>query len=191
VATSGKSGHLSAGDEYRVRELVFPLLLESSNDAAEAIAEKSGRTAFIAAMNTRVREMGMASTAVVDPSGLSRGNISTAHDLQKLLTRLFIAHRHVLDITTLRMYVGAEHTWQNNDPVFSSAGFIGGKHGYTDTAGRTIALISLMSFQGSDETYPVGIILLNSENITQDVASVTAEMTRTVRGETRVPRKLP
>ena len=38
IATDGKAGNLEAGEKYHVRELVFPLLLESSNDAAEAIA---------------------------------------------------------------------------------------------------------------------------------------------------------
>jgi D-alanyl-D-alanine carboxypeptidase len=191
VATSGKTGHLTAGEEYRMRELVFPLLLESSNDAAEAIAEVGGRAAFVASMNARAREIGMASTTVVDPTGLSRGNVSTAYDLQKLLTHLYTNHRHVLDITTLRSYVGERHIWRNNDPVISSEGFLGGKHGYTETAGRTIALIFKATFYGSEEPRAVGIILLESEALEADVAALKEELMRAVRVGYPTPLVLP
>jgi D-alanyl-D-alanine carboxypeptidase len=180
VVSEGRSGGLEAGQRYRVRELVFPLLLESSNDAAEAIAEANGRTQFIKGMNARADELGMSSTDVVDPSGLGRGNVSTARDLMKLMRHLYANHRHVLDITTLTSYVSEEHIWQNNDPVMSSDGFIGGKHGYTDTAGRTIALIVEERFTESSSVRPIGIILLDSDDLTGDVARLRDEFRRTV-----------
>jgi D-alanyl-D-alanine carboxypeptidase len=191
VATSGKAGRLAYGEEYRVRELVFPLLLESSNDAAEAIAEVGGRSSFIKAMNARARDIGMASTTVVDPSGLDRANASTARDLKVLLHHLFHTHRHVLDITSLRSYVGKEHVWQNNDPVFSSEGFVGGKHGYTDTAGRTIALVYETTFGPGDVPRAVGVVLLDTDDIRGDVAKVQAEVARAVEVKPRIPNKLP
>lgn len=180
VATDGRAGNLEAGEKYRVRELLFPLLLESSNDAAEAIAEQHGRTKFISAMNEWVKESGMASTSVVDPSGLSARNVSTAEDLSKLLSYLVREQRHILDITTLPTYVGSHHTWQNNDPIVSSLGFIGGKHGYTDTAGRTIAVVFEERFRESDTLRPIGIILLDSDDLAKDVSVLREEFNRTV-----------
>ncbi len=175
VSSEGRAGGLAAGERYRVRELVFPLLLESSNDAAEAIAEANGRASFIASMNARVKELGMSSTTLVDPSGLGRGNVSTARDLTTLLRHLYATHRHVLDITTLSSYVGEGHVWQNNAPVITSGGFIGGKHGYTDTAGRTIAAIFEERFIESGSVRPIGIVLLDSDDLSGDVARLRDE----------------
>lgn len=180
VRTEGKSGSLRAGEQYHVRELLFPLLLESSNDAAEAIAEKNGRARFIGSMNARVKDLGMSSTTIVDPSGLSPKNVSTAHDLSTLLTYLIRDHRHILDITTLATYVGATHTWQNIDPVVSSKGFIGGKHGYTDTAGRTLAVVFDERVPGSNTTRSIGVVLLDSDNLQQDVERLRTEFRRAV-----------
>lgn len=180
VTTDGKAGGLVAGEKLKVRELVFPLLLESSNDAAEAIAEKNGRTRFIASMNALAKDIGMSSTTIVDPSGLSPKNVSTAHDLSKLLSHLMRDHRHVLDITTLTTYVAADHIWQNSDPLISSNGFIGGKHGYTDTAGRTIAVVFEEHFKESDAVRPIGIVLLDSDNLTEDIDRIREEFRRAV-----------
>jgi serine-type D-Ala-D-Ala carboxypeptidase (penicillin-binding protein 5/6) len=175
VATDGRAGSIVAGKKYRVRELLFPLLLESSNDAAEAIAEAEGRAAFIALMNSRVRELGMASTTVIDPTGLGRGNVTTAYDLRTLLLHLMRSRRHVLDITTLSSYVGEETVWQNNDPILSSEGFLGGKHGYTETAGRTIALVVEDIPKGAEIYRQVGIVLLDSDDLSGDVARLRTE----------------
>lgn len=180
IATEGRAGQLAGGQKTRVRELLFPLLLESSNDAAEVIAEANGRAPFIASMNEQVQSLGMTSTTIVDPSGLSRGNMSTAHDLMTLLRHLNEFNRHVLDITTLSSYIGERQMWQNSDPLLSSEGFAGGKHGYTDTAGRTIALIVEESFDDIGEVRPIGIVLLDSDNLPSDVQKLREEFRRSV-----------
>lgn len=179
VATEGRSGKLQYGEEYRLRELLFPLLLESSNDAAEAIAEGYGRESFISEMNRRRDELGMASTTVVDPSGLSRGNTTTAQDLRTFVTHLYTAHRHILDITSLTTFIGSNHTWRNTDPLITSEGFIGGKQGYTDSAGRTLAAVFDTRFE-EDRVRPIGIILLSSDDLVGDVSLLRDEVTRTV-----------
>ncbi|MEK7071311.1 MAG: serine hydrolase, partial [Patescibacteria group bacterium] len=51
LATYGKNGNFSLGEKIRVKELLYPLLLESSNDAAEALAEFWGYDTFIKKMN--------------------------------------------------------------------------------------------------------------------------------------------
>lgn len=180
VSAEGRAGHLAAGKKYAMRELLFPLLLESSNDAAEAIAEANGRADFIAAMNERVYSLGMASTTVTDPSGLGRGNVSTAYDLMTLLRHLNTYGRHVLDITTLASYVGERQVWQNSDPLMALEGFMGGKHGYTDTAGRTIALIFEERFEGIGAVRSIGIVLLDSDDLAGDVAALRGEFRRSV-----------
>ena len=51
LATNGKNGELKLGEKIKVGDLIYPLLLESSNDAAEALAEYFGRDNFISKMN--------------------------------------------------------------------------------------------------------------------------------------------
>ncbi len=180
VSTEGRSGKLKYGEEYRIRELLFPLLLESSNDAAEAIAEGYGRGTFIDGMNARRALIGMEHTTIVDPTGLSSRNTSTVSDLKLLLTHLYREHRYLLDITSLRQFIGREHTYYNNDPVFSSSGFIGGKHGYTDEAGKTLAAVFMVPFSGADTALPVGIILMKSTDLQKDTDTIRTELMRAV-----------
>ena len=58
IDTEGENGELYAGQKIKVGDLILPLLLESSNDAAEALAEFSGRDTFVQAMNQKVQDLG-------------------------------------------------------------------------------------------------------------------------------------
>lgn len=170
-SAEGESGLLELGERYTLRELVFPLLLSSSNDAAEAIAQTRGREKFLVAMRARAKVIGMSSTTIDDPSGLSSRTTTTAHDLKVLLRFLYRENRHELDITTLPRYVGTLHTWQNVNPVALLPGFIGGKQGHTDTAESTLAsLFSVPTASGANRT--IGIILLGSTNLEGDTKAI-------------------
>lgn len=61
-------------------------LMSSENRAAHALGRTfpGGLDAFVAAMNTKARELGMNNTRFVDPTGLSPDNRSTAHDVALL-----------------------------------------------------------------------------------------------------------
>src|SRR3989344_3365279 len=113
VATSGGNGELKAGEKIKVTDLVYPLLLESSNDAAEAIAEHFDREKFIAQMNEGAKSLGMMDTSFGDPSGLSIKNQSTAADIFKLTGYLNQERGDVLKITTRRSHSVARHYWSN------------------------------------------------------------------------------
>ena len=82
--TEGKNGGLKIGEEIETSDLLYPLLLESSNDAAEILAEHFGRDIFIKKMNEVAENLKMSGTSYEDPSGLSPGNQSTTSDLFKL-----------------------------------------------------------------------------------------------------------
>ena len=74
---------LTAGEKVSVRELIEGLLLDSGNDAAEALA--SGivpRDRFIRQMNQKAKSIGLTATHFVTPSGLDApGHGMSAHDL--------------------------------------------------------------------------------------------------------------
>ena len=80
---------LSAGEEFKLSDLLLALMLESSNDAAVAIAEHiSGSVeGFCAMMTWKAHSIGAVDTMFETPSGLDSDNhFSTAHDLA-LITR--------------------------------------------------------------------------------------------------------
>ncbi len=178
VNIEGKAGRLKAGEIMSVRELLFPLLIESSNDAAEVIKEVyekeqgEGQT-FPERLTIRAQEIGMKDTVFRDPSGLSSENRSTALDLAVLLRHLFTTKRYILDITTLSQYIGEgeRHEWYNNNPVYEEVGYVGGKHGFTDEAGRTFAGIFNESVSEDGER-PIGLVILGSKDLKKDVAAL-------------------
>src|SRR5258708_19717130 len=74
---------LSPGEHLTVRELLYGLLLDSGNDAAEALA--SGivpRDRFIRQMNLKAKSLGLTSSHFANPSELGApGHGVSAHDL--------------------------------------------------------------------------------------------------------------
>ena len=76
---------LKAGQKVRVYDLLFPLLRESSNEAAMVLASVLGEKRFIEVMNKKAASLGMRATVFVDPAGLSEENVSTPADLYQLM----------------------------------------------------------------------------------------------------------
>jgi serine-type D-Ala-D-Ala carboxypeptidase (penicillin-binding protein 5/6) len=76
--------NLRAGQRMRLRNLLYAVLLNSANDAAEVVAEGiAGSDAeFAALMNARAREIGATSSHFVNPHGLTApGHVASARDL--------------------------------------------------------------------------------------------------------------
>ncbi len=87
IAVEGSSIGLLDGDEISLKTLVKGMLLESGNDAANAVAHIIGGdiSAFVAIMNNKAKEIGMYSTSFETPSGLDGENhYSTAFDMAVL-----------------------------------------------------------------------------------------------------------
>jgi serine-type D-Ala-D-Ala carboxypeptidase (penicillin-binding protein 5/6) len=150
AATQVEANHmgLSAGERLTLRELLYGLLLDSGNDAAEAIAEGTlGRAAFIEAMNARVRGLGLQDTHFENPSGIDAANqYSTAYDMAVVAGTLLDAYPDVRAIVgsqeqTLPSQAG--HKWFRpynlNRLVWTYPGAVGIKPGFTDSAQYTLA----------------------------------------------------
>ncbi len=162
---------LHAGEKYRVYQLLFPLLMESSNEAAETIARAYGRSAFVKYMNDKAKAIGMTHTTFVDPSGASEGNISTAEDLYMLAKYIYNSRSFVLDITSGKLKANAY-----GDSGFSGLGnfndfvdneyFVGGKNGKTTAALETN--ISIFNFPSNGTKRPIVLIVLKSKDEKKD-----------------------
>lgn len=168
VAAEGGAGRLVFGQEYLYHDLLFPLLLESSNDAAAAF-ERVTHGEVIIQMNNLAASVGASKTKFSDASGLSSKNVSTAGDLITLLTYLHKNEQHILDITHLRKYVGPHTGWLNNSPVLNDS-YEGGKHGYTEAANRTAAVLFKETFGTEKRT--LGYILLGSSDLRTDMRNM-------------------
>ena len=138
---------LNEGEYFTVRELLQPLLLASSNVAAEALLSTIDRANFLELMSSYSWEIGMPSTFFADPSGVSPQNVASAHDLFALAKYLYISRPDILEITRT---TGTEiatttehgsHTFPSTHPFASDPRFIGGKTGRTPEAGDTMLTI--------------------------------------------------
>ncbi len=74
---------LRIGSVVSRRDMLLMTLMSSENRAAASLAHHyaGGYDAFIAAMNTKARALGMEHTHFVEPTGLSEQNVSSARDL--------------------------------------------------------------------------------------------------------------
>lgn len=160
----GRAGSLEVGEEYTYRDLLFPLLLESSNDAAEAY-ERTTEGVLVKKMNQLAEELQLVSTNFVDTSGLADTNQSSVLDLASLLRHIHQETPLVLDISQLRNYVTINKTWTNNSPV-READYRGGKHGYTEAANRTAVALFAEDFSVGERQ--LIYVILGSNNLTAD-----------------------
>ena len=81
------SANLKYGEEIKLLDLLYCMMVKSANDAAVVIAEHIAGTeeAFVELMNQRAAELGCTNTHFVNASGLpQQGQYTTARDLAKL-----------------------------------------------------------------------------------------------------------
>jgi len=158
------TSRLSAGEKFTMSELLYPLLLSSSNVAAEALSTTSDRTMFMQLMTTYAFEIGMPSTFFADPSGINPHNVSSARDFFALARYLYTSRPDILSITRIPHLAEATtsdhggHDFTSTHPFVNDPNFIGGKTGRTDAAGETMLTIIRM------EDMPLAFIVLGSRN---------------------------
>lgn len=170
VQTEGRAGKLIHGDAVTPYELLYPLLIESSNDAAHAITRHLGE-AYTTSVHSLIESLALRDTVISDGSGLSSGNVSTIYDLVHFYTHIKETSPHILDISQLRLFInGTEDGYVNNNPAREFPSFVGGKHGFTDEAGKTF----IGSFASENNGREIGIVLLGSHDIKADITTLLA-----------------
>ena len=143
----GSSVYLEVGEEIKLHDLLYGLMLRSGNDAAVAIAKTvAGSTeAFVYLMNEYASTIGMKNTHFVNPHGLDSngiGNTSTAYDMA-LLTKVAMQNETFKNIFKTREYKASsnlkEYVWEGKNKLFGMYEYTtGGKTGYTDAARKTL-----------------------------------------------------
>lgn len=161
-----KDSRVKLGDRYLLGNMIREMMLQSDNDAANAIAKHIGGDipTFCQLMNEKAIYLGMDSTHFSNPNGLTADSTySTARDLLVLARYCMsdssfaaIAGTAFMDIPLLD---GRHLPCQNTNLLFESyEGCIGVKTGFTRKAGGCLA--SAATRRGST----LFLILLDSKN---------------------------
>lgn len=147
VSVEGTSMGLIPGDSVSMEELVYGMLLQSGNDAANTVAHVlgGGPEGFAKLMNERAAEIGMKNTNFVTASGLDdKNHYSTAYDMA-LLACECIENPEFADICSQKK---AKLTYGNppyartltnhNKLLWKYSDTIGIKTGFTKKSGRCL-----------------------------------------------------
>lgn len=142
TAVEGSSIYLKPGETVTVENLLYGLILESGNDAAVALAcHTAGSTeAFAELMNEKAAELGAVNSGFQNPHGLdAEGHFSTARDLALILAAAMENEAFSKISGTKSITFGDRYYANHNKLLWQCDGVIGGKTGYTKSAGRTLA----------------------------------------------------
>ena len=136
--------HVKKGEQYRLGDLFYSLMLESHNDSAVVIAEAVGGSVeeFARLMNDKAKLLGATHTNFVTPNGLDdEQHYTTAYDLA-LIASAAIENLEFCKIIQTPSYTfheqttGRSFTVNNKDRFLTSYdGAIGIKTGFTGNAG--------------------------------------------------------
>lgn len=152
MVAEGSSMYLEVGNIVTLRDLAVGMMTCSGNDAANAaaISIAGSLEKFAEIMNSRAQELGMKNTNFVTPSGLDDENhYSTAYDLA-LLMAYALENEAFAEITSQKSikvdFIKPEDrslTYSNHNRLLSLYEYcIGGKTGYTLSAGRCLVSAS-------------------------------------------------
>lgn len=167
---------MHAGDQIKLSDLLYGLMLKSGNDAAVAIAEhiSGSEEAFAELMNETARSFGATNSHFVNSNGLhDEEHYTCVYDLylifaQAIQQDFFL---QLIQTTSYTVYytdasgAQASQTWTNtnkylNGDVTQPEGVtvLGGKTGTTNAAGYCLVLLS-----NNDKKEPVISIILKSD----------------------------
>jgi D-alanyl-D-alanine carboxypeptidase (penicillin-binding protein 5/6) len=130
---------LAPGEQMTIADLIEAALIQSANDAADALALSVAPSfsSFAALMNAKAAQLGLRDTHFVRPDGLDApGHVSSAADVTKL-ARIAMRTRFIRDTVrrkTATISGGRTlHTWDDLLGLFPET--IGVKTGHTSDAG--------------------------------------------------------
>ena len=144
----GSAIYIEVGEEIKLKDLLYGLMLRSGNDAAIMIAKAvtGSMDSFVYLMNETASFIGMKNTIFYNNHGLEendgKGNLSTAYDMALLMSYAMKNETFRNIVSTKKYSVKTNYktySWTNKNKLLHSYDFItGGKTGYTDKARRTL-----------------------------------------------------
>jgi D-alanyl-D-alanine carboxypeptidase len=139
--TEGQDIGLTSGETITVEQLIYAMLIQSGNDAAEMLARAAsgGREAFITAMNTKAQKLYLHHSSFKNPTGLDEaGHYSSATDLSRLASSI-LKNQFLRRIVASENAVVTSHILTNTNRLLSEVpGVLGIKTGFTANAGEAL-----------------------------------------------------
>ena len=138
---------IEENDFITVDELIDSLIIKSANDSALAIAEKisGSEKKFVIKMNDFAKKLNLKNTNFANPHGLpNKSNLSTAHDIFKLSSRIIIDFPEHLDrFKRTKVKIKGKNYTTHNTLLKKYDHYIGLKTGYTRKSGFQISILSI------------------------------------------------
>ncbi len=135
---------LRAGETISLGVLLEGVAIASANDAATAVAEHLGgaEEEFVARMNVKARELGLAGTHFANAHGLPDPNQrTTAQDIAALIGRLVQDHPASRTILGGKNFIYRGRVYSRRIPLFDDPGGVQAlKTGFTNEAGYNLAV---------------------------------------------------
>ena len=169
VEEGSSNANLEEGDVLTVEDCLYALLLNSANEAANALAEhvSGSREAFADLMNQRAAELGCTDSHFANPSGLNDENHYTSAQDMALICQAAIKNSTFRRIDAALYYelgptkrdpeghtLYAHHAMMRKNDSRYYPGIFGGKTGYTSLAGNT-----LVTFAERDGMTLISVVL--------------------------------
>ncbi|MCQ9377595.1 D-alanyl-D-alanine endopeptidase [Methyloversatilis sp. XJ19-49] len=159
----GTRSRLAIGTRLTREEMLHLALMSSENRAASALSRHypGGERAFIAAMNEKAIELGLADTRFFDSTGLDPHNVSSARDLAKMVAASS-TYPLIREFSTTRdgsfAVKGKTLHFNNTNALVSSSDWEIAlqKTGFTNEAGKCLVMQAWLNQK------PVVIVLLDS-----------------------------
>src|SRR5574344_1562362 len=148
----GSAIYIEKGEQLKLIDLLYGLMLRSGNDAALEIANNVAGSMenFVNLMNSKAKDLGMNDTFFINDNGLeekSGENYSTSYDMAILM-------RYALNNNVFKKIIGTKqykiktnyktYEWTNKNRLLKEYKYtIGGKTGFTEKARRTLVTAAL------------------------------------------------
>lgn len=160
--------NLVPGEQYRVSDLLYAILLKSANDASVVLAQAvaGSEEKFVGMMNQRALQLGARNTRFANSNGLptkERGQYTTAYDMylifRKALKHSFFREAIKRKYKTIYSRDGREIALKSHNKILFSGWKkeIYGKTGYTRAAGT--CFVGTLNDRGS--TLIIGVFGCN------------------------------
>lgn len=162
---------INEGEQYRLGDLIYSMMLESHNDSAVAIAEHIGGDVkgFADMMNKKALELGLSDTYFITPNGLDSSDEkgihhTTARELGLIMKYCVMdspAKDKFMEICQTRSYSFKDYDGKrsftvNNKNAFLDmmSGVLAGKTGFTNDAGYCY----VCAVTRDDRTYIIALL---------------------------------
>jgi len=173
IEITAYGGSINTLKNATVKDLLYIMLIESNNSAANVLASQLPQGEFITLMNKKAKALQMDKTIFYNPSGLDDDNLkninkSSARDLSKLL--VYILNNQPLipkicSYSELEYYINGKFykKLENTNLLLENGSdYLWGKTGYTKAANGCIVLVLNppdLYLVNHQDTYLINIIL--------------------------------